>query len=347
MKKRLFASLLCLALCLGLLPTTALAEVVVVPSPGGGDGDISVDVNPDEPGNVTVIVPGEDGGDVVVVIPPDEEPEPPAIGDVVNFAGHEWYIIGTETEGVTAPEGCYTLFAKNNDFGSSAFRTEKNGGHNENSTAYNYKDSDLYNKLNEIANGFSEADKANIVPRAELDNIQGDPVTDQLLWPIGGDRNDTLAAVDGEAARIDASIRQFETVYWGRTGLMTKGANNQFIESDSDEPTKGGTSSPYVYYYTVVAYDTDGSERWESRAGILGKWVSTATNEFAVRPALYVKTDAFTGGAEASSVLGDTVSFAGHEWYIIGTGLGGVTAPAGCYTLFAKYDDFGSTTFRA
>ena len=346
MKKR-FLSLFCvLALCLGMLPPTALAEVVVVPSPGGGDGDISVDVNPDEPGNVTVIVPGEDGGDVVVVIPPEEEA--PVIGDVVNFAGHEWYIIGDETAGVTAPEGCYTLFAKNNDFGSSAFRTEENGGHNENSTAYNYKDSDLYNKLNEIANGFSEADKANIVPRAELDNIQGDPVIDQLLWPIGSDMNETSSStVDGEAACLLTSIRQFETVYWGRTGLMTKGANNQFIESDSDEPTKGGTSSPYVYYYTVVAYDTDGSERWESRAGILGKWVSTATNEFAVRPALYVKTDAFTGGAEASSVLGDTVSFAGHEWYIIGTGLGGVTAPAGCYTLFAKYDDFGSTTFRA
>ncbi len=70
MKKR-FLSLFCvLALCLGLLPVTALADVVVVPSPGGGDGDISVDVNPDEPGNVTVIVPGEDGGDIVVVIPP-------------------------------------------------------------------------------------------------------------------------------------------------------------------------------------------------------------------------------------------------------------------------------------
>lgn len=70
MKKR-FLSLFCvLALCLGLLPTTALADVVVVPSPGGGDGDISVDVNPDEPGNVTVIVPGQDGGDIVVVIPP-------------------------------------------------------------------------------------------------------------------------------------------------------------------------------------------------------------------------------------------------------------------------------------
>ena len=80
----------------------------------------------------------------------------------------------------------------------------------------------------------------------------------------------------------------------------------------------------------------------------MGSRVSTATNEFAVRPALYVKAEAFTGGAEASPVLGDTVSFAGYEWYIIGTGLGGsVTAPAGCYTLFAKYDDFGSTAFRA
>ena len=85
-------------------------------------------------------------------------------------------------------------------------------------------------------------------------------------------------------------------------------------------------------------------EKW---SGVLGAYAPTATNEFAVRPALYVKTDAFTGGAEASPVIGDTVSFAGHEWYLIGTGLGGVTAPAGCYTLFAKYDDFGSTAFRA
>lgn len=34
------------------------------------------------------------------------------IGDIVTFAGYDWYIIGTESEGVTAPEGCYTLFAK-------------------------------------------------------------------------------------------------------------------------------------------------------------------------------------------------------------------------------------------
>ena len=172
MKKRLFAAFVSLCMIVSMVPAAALADAVVVVPPGGGDGGGSVVVTPDEPGNVTVIVPGEDGGDVVVVIPPDEEeePEPPAIGDVVNFAGHEWYIIGTDDAadgGVTAPEGCYTLFAKNNDFGSTAFRTEENGGDRENSTANHYKDSDLYNRMNEIANGFSEAEKANIVPRAD------------------------------------------------------------------------------------------------------------------------------------------------------------------------------------
>lgn len=164
MKKRFISLFLVAALCLGMLPTTALADAVVVVPPEGGDGDISVDVTPDNPGNVTVIVPGEDGGDVVVVIPPEEEPEPPVIGDVVNFAGHEWYIIGTETEGVTAPAGCYTLFAKNNDFGSTAFRTKANGGDMWNSLAYCYKDSDLYNSLAEIANGLSDEEKPTSSP---------------------------------------------------------------------------------------------------------------------------------------------------------------------------------------
>ena len=333
MKKRLFAVFVSLCMIVSMLPAAALADAVVVVPPGGGDGGGSVVVTPDEPGNVTVIVPGEDGGDVVVVIPPDEEeePEPPAIGDVVNFAGHEWYIIGTDDAadgGVTAPAGCYTLFAKNNDFGSTAFRTEENGGDRGNSTAYNYKDSDLYNRMNEIANGFSEAEKANIVSRAELDNIQGDPVEDQFLWPIG--RN--------EASSLETTIRQFETEYWGRTGECTKSGQNEPFDKPVGEEV-------IEYFYTVFAYNPDGSERWEATSGVLGTRVSTATNEFAVRPALYVKAEAFTGGAEASPVIGNTVSFAGHEWYIIGSGLGGVTAPAGCYTLFAKNNDFGSTAF--
>ena len=335
MKKR-FLSLFCvLALCLGLLPTTALADAVVVVPPGGGDGDISVDVNPDEPGNVTVIVPGEDGGDVVVVIPPDEEePKPPAIGDVVNFAGHEWYIIGDETEGVTAPAGCYTLFAKNNDFGSTTFRA---GADDTDSTANYYKDSDLQKAMNEIANGFSDAEKANIFPRT-LDNIAGDVVENQLVWPIGMQNSAPgTGGVNGEAALINQSVRKFDQAYWTRTNF--KGGVFVFTE-ETDGHVETSKS-----VYDVFGITKDGNSTYV--AGSSGVNATTVTDTLAVRPAMYVKADAFTGGAEASSVLGDTVSFAGHEWYIIGTGLGGVTAPEGCYTLFAKYDDFGSTVFRA
>ena len=75
------------------------------------------------------------------------------IGDTVTFAGYDWDIIGTESEGVTAPEGYYTLFAKNNDFGSTAFRA---GASNADSTANHYKDSDLQKKMEEIAEKYNK-----------------------------------------------------------------------------------------------------------------------------------------------------------------------------------------------
>ena len=285
MKKRFISLFLVAALCLGMLPTTALADAVVVVPPGGGVGGGSVVVTPDNPGNVTVIVPGEDGGDVVVVIPPDEEePEPPAIGDVVNFAGHEWYIIGTDDAadgGVTAPEGCYTLFAKNNDFGSTAYRTEANGGDMWNSLAYCYKDSDLYNSLAEIANGLSDEEKANIVPRKTLDDIMlkmtNDVVADQLLWPIGAN----------EANNIDLSLRQFDAVYWGRSGDRGTKATDVFVTpkpspgvatpTPTPTPTPTVTPTPEPYstpkpanndVFSVYAYNEDGSEREEATAGV-------------------------------------------------------------------------------
>lgn len=79
MRKRVLSLLCVLALCLGLLPATALADFVVV-DPGGDGGDVSVDVDPNNPDNVVVIVPGGDGNTTVVVIP-DDEPEPAAPGD--------------------------------------------------------------------------------------------------------------------------------------------------------------------------------------------------------------------------------------------------------------------------
>ena len=191
------------------------------------------------------------------------------IGDTVEFAGHEWYIIGTETEGVKAPSGCYTLFAKNSDFGTTAFRAV--GGGTEESGANIYIRSDLYYKMDEIAAGFSANDRANIVSRDNLDDISGSSVTNQLVWPIG--RNEASAI-----RSINSTILPFDAIYWGRTGVDT---------------TNAGDFST-MYCYTVVAYNTDGSERWESDLGIAGSWLSTANNVFAVRPALYVKAEAWS-----------------------------------------------------
>ena len=196
---------------------------------------------------------------------------------------------------------------------------------------------------------FPKRIKAAIVPRdlAENDDIWGDPVKDQLLWPIGGDRSISkgVGYVTGEAGLIGESIRQFETIYWGRTGTKSNstGATDDFTEPSPEpgEPTPTPTPvpTPPPWYidqwksHSVIAYNADGSEKWDGTAGVLsGAYATFANNSFAIRPALYVNAEAVTGGAEASPVIGNTVSFAGHEWYIIGTGIGGVTAPAGCYT---------------
>lgn len=119
------------------------------------------------------------------------------IGDIVTFAGYDWYIIGTENDGVTAPSGCYTLFAKNNDFGDTAF-----------GNSIDYKDSTLQQKMAEIANGTLSAYKNSIVARTTLDGIAGESPTDQLLWPLSED----------EVGIIDSSMQKFGSNYLTRTG---------------------------------------------------------------------------------------------------------------------------------
>ena len=121
-----------------------------------------------------------------------------ALGTTVEFAGHEWYIIGTPTEGVTAPYGCYTLFAKNNDFGSTVFRPSSASGDEQ----HEYSGSELQQKMAEIAEGFSEEDKNNIQYRTLTvadDNISGLNAYFQLLWPISAE----------EGNKLDQSIRSF------------------------------------------------------------------------------------------------------------------------------------------
>ena len=218
------------------------------------------------------------------------------IGDTVTFAGYDWYIIGTKSEGVTAPEGYYTLFAKNNDFGSTAFRA---GASNADSTANHYKDSDLQKKMEEIANGFSTEDRANIAARDTLDGIAGESPTGQLLWPIS----------EAEWNSIDQSLRAFPDNYWSRTNRM-------------------GTGADWVDLYNILAFNTSGSTSpGGTEAFRMG---SPVTNTYAVRPALYVKAEALP-----EKVEGIQVAFGGQWWYVVGQGeKGSVPGPENTVTLF-------------
>lgn len=228
------------------------------------------------------------------------------IGDTVEFAGYEWYIIGTETEGVTAPAGCYTLFAKNDDFGDAAFRA---GANQEDSTANHYKDSDLQKKMEEIANGFSAGDKANIAARDTLDGIAGESPTGQLLWPVS----------EAEWYSIDQSLRAFPDHNWTRA--FTEGNLPASFEPDGE----------VVEHYAYHGRYANENGRWlGSGAGALEPVGNPVDQTYAVRPALYVKAEALP-----EKVDGIQVAFGGQWWYVVGQGeKGSVPGPENTVTLF-------------
>lgn len=271
--------------------------------------------------SVTVIVPANpgDGTSAIVTVTEDK----PVIGDVVSFAEHEWYIIGTDSEGVIAPEGCYTLFAKNDEFGSTAFRS---GMSNQDPTIANYKDSDLKKAMENIANNISSTYKANIVPRATLDGIWGDAVTDQLLWPIGWEE---------EGVNIATSIRKFGSAYWTRNGFRDN-PTDVFIQQD---PVTGELIQPPPAppSYSVPIIEAYGYVQESYNLGALCT-AEYPGNTHAVRPAAYVKTDAVEKieTKEYKPVVGSQIRFAGYDWYIVGMGdTGPVPGPANTVTLFA------------
>lgn len=102
------------------------------------------------------------------------------IGDTVTFAGYDWYIIGTKSEGVTAPEGYYTLFAKNNDFGSTAFRA---GASNADSTANHYKDSDLQKRWRKSQTDFPPRTKPTSLPVTRWTTLRVIPPSASFCGP--------------------------------------------------------------------------------------------------------------------------------------------------------------------
>ena len=231
------------------------------------------------------------------------------IGDTVEFAGHDWYIIGTESDGVNAPSGCYTLFAKNDDFGSTAFREDgKLWG---DPTVVYYMDSDLQKKMKEVENAFSAEDKANIVARDTLDGIAGGSPTGQLLWPLS----------KAEVEILDPSIQKFEKRYLTRTG-----DESYFyvwcVEMISQTPSISGYSvdvddfsvRPALYVKAEALKGNDGREVELRNNGTHIQWRYAGEGDSAWRD--LVALDSITGDDGADGADGREVQLRVDSGYI-------------------------------
>ena len=171
-----------------------------------------------------------------------------AIGDTVEFGGYSWRIIGTETEGVTAPEGCYTLLIADDVFGLTTFREGADG--TKQSDNY-YKDSDLQKAMEEIAADFSFVERQNIVPRdltAANDEIAGPDVNDQYVW--------ALSQTEAENVYNNSIWYSWYYIYWTRTDVEEQPGshyvyNNRTYTGGDTVVPKG--SIPSASYYVFPA----------------------------------------------------------------------------------------------
>ena len=106
--------------------------------------------------------------------------------------------------------------------------------------------------MEEIANGFSAEDKANIAARDTLDDIAGDSPIGQLLWPI--------SEAEGKRLEIDVSLRAFPDNYW------TRGYRNTNVVSP---------------VYNGIAFSSEGG--YMSAQAL--SYGNSITNTYAIRPA--------------------------------------------------------------
>ena len=132
----------------------------------------------------------------------------------VAFAGHEWWVIGDETNGVYSQTGHITLLGAENDFGNTAFRTGRSSSFDDSSqysgdnwyyannpdgmnpwTSPNeYAGSTLQQKMVALAGEIPEKEQAVISARSlagggtyqnpSTDGIAGQGVENQKLWAL-------------------------------------------------------------------------------------------------------------------------------------------------------------------
>jgi hypothetical protein len=160
----------------------------------------------------------------------------------VGFAGHEWYVIDTGSDGVTNPgTDCITLLAKSS-FGDCVFRKGQNDDpgdsglseYSGNNWWYegdfiqpnDYNDSTLMRVLSTAADTFPAKERALIKARnltSQNDNIGGADANNQRLWPLSLDEYKVMGPLSGD---------EFGDYFWLRSPYEEIGVDVGYIDGD-------------------------------------------------------------------------------------------------------------------
>ncbi|MGL6201124.1 MAG: InlB B-repeat-containing protein [Lachnospiraceae bacterium] len=223
---------------------------------------------------------------------------------IIGFAGHEWWVIGDASSGVTSPQNdSVTLWSKDYDFGDSYF---------DNTVPYSnkYDGSVLQSTMNALDNSmFASVTNSNnlesryVINRSSMDqydetgndsNGYGTVSSDQMFWPLSYQEWDTVS---------DGSVRSYGAPYWLRS------------------PTSTYVDNAWV--------------GWSSGAFSYASYVSS---NFGARPAFYLDLSSvlFTSDADMTSGTGMKSSASAGS-----PSLAAATTPSGAIKLTMEEKDTG------
>lgn len=279
------AALLCVLMLVGLLPITALA---------------AVGMQNDTP---TFMVNDTD--------------------TVIHFAGHEWYVIDTGTDGVTNPgSGSLTLLAKSS-FGTSAFRIGQNNqpadttGWNQYSgdswwyqgafsQPSDYNDSTLMRALATATDALPQNEAAQIAERdfTTADGIGGDAVANQMLWPLSDAEYSNMGTLTGDAFSGLFWLRSPDLASSALVGLPGGGSGNHALVLPPPNAVRPALHLNLAsVLFTSAASDTSGKSTATVGSGLIGAQAPSQNLKFTFSDGTSAPTVTFAGTTDGTSTL--------------------------------------------
>lgn len=241
----------------------------------------------------------------------------------IGFAGHEWYVIDTGTDGVTNPgSGSLTLLAKSS-FGTSAFRIGQNNqpadttGWSQYSgdnwwyqgsftQPSDYNDSTLMRALATATDALPQNEAAQIAERyfTTADGIGGDAVANQMLWPLSEAEYSNMGTLTGDA---------FSGIFWLRLPFIDF---NAYVGVPGGGPgfdyrvyVPGGAVRPALHLnlasvlFTSDASDTSGKSTATVGSGLIGAQAPSQNLKFTFSDGTSAPTVTFAGTTDGTSTL--------------------------------------------